>query len=231
MHSRARSYARTARTPAKFAVGDRVRAKNINPATHTRLPRYARGHLGVVEAIRGCHVFPDSTATGVGEDPHWLYTVVFDRPGALGAAVRSDAHGVDRGVGAISGRRMTDPAATTQALAAVRDIPRDGDGPVFREPWEAQAFALALSLQRRGVFTWSEWAQRLGEEIKRAQAAGDPDTGETYYRHWLATLERIVAEKGVTDRVTLARYHDAWDHAADRTPHGMPIELSAEDFS
>jgi nitrile hydratase beta subunit len=74
------SYARTARAPAKYAVGDRVRAKNINPATHTRLPRYARGHLGVVEAIRGCHVFPDSTTTGGGEDPHWLYTVVFTGP-------------------------------------------------------------------------------------------------------------------------------------------------------
>jgi nitrile hydratase accessory protein len=120
--------------------------------------------------------------------------------------------------------------AVRQALAAVRDIPRDTDGPVFREPWEAQAFALAVSLQQRGVFTWGEWAQRLGEEIKRAQAAGDPDTGETYYHHWLATLERIVAEKGVTDRATLARYHDAWDHAADRTPHGVPIELRAEDF-
>ena len=126
---------------------------------------------------------------------------------------------------------MTDPVAANQALAAVADIPRDADGPVFREPWQAQAFALALSLQQRGVFTWSEWAQRLGEEIKRAQAAGDPDTGETYYHHWLATLERIVADKGVTDRATLARYHDAWDHAADRTPHGTPIELRAEDFS
>ena len=126
---------------------------------------------------------------------------------------------------------MTDRVAATQALAAVASVPRDGDGPVFREPWEAQAFALAVSLQQRGVFTWSEWARRLGEEIKRAQAAGDPDTGETYYRHWLATLERLVTEKGVTDPATLARYYDAWDHAADRTPHGIPIELSAEDFS
>ncbi|MGZ5837395.1 MAG: nitrile hydratase accessory protein, partial [Xanthobacteraceae bacterium] len=72
---------------------------------------------------------------------------------------------------------MSDQVAATQALASVAGIPRDAEGPVFREPWEAQAFALALSLQQRGVFTWSEWAQRLGEEIKRAQAAGDPDTG------------------------------------------------------
>ncbi|MGZ5828452.1 MAG: nitrile hydratase accessory protein [Xanthobacteraceae bacterium] len=126
---------------------------------------------------------------------------------------------------------MSDQVAATQALASVAGIPRDAEGPVFREPWEAHAFALALSLQQRGVFTWSEWAQRLGEEIKRAQAAGDPDTGETYYHHWLATLERIVAEKGVTDHATLSRYYDAWDHAADRTPHGTPIELRPDDFA
>jgi len=125
---------------------------------------------------------------------------------------------------------MIDPAAARRAADAVPSIPRDAEGPVFREPWEAQAFAMALALNERGLFTWSEWAATLGEEIKRAQAAGDPDTGETYYRHWLNTLERLVAAKGVTDRATLARYRDAWDHAADRTPHGKPIVLTPEDF-
>jgi len=72
------SYFRDATAPALFAPGDRVRAKNINPSTHTRLPRYARGHVGTIEAIRGCHVFPDAVVAGRGEDPHWLYTVVFD---------------------------------------------------------------------------------------------------------------------------------------------------------
>jgi nitrile hydratase accessory protein len=123
-----------------------------------------------------------------------------------------------------------DSTSARRATAAVPSIPRDAEGPVFREPWEAQAFAMALALHERGVFTWPEWAATLGDEIKRAQAAGDPDTGETYYHHWLATLERLVAEKGVTDRATLARYHDAWDHAAGRTPHGTPIVLKAEDF-
>jgi nitrile hydratase accessory protein len=113
----------------------------------------------------------------------------------------------------------------------VPGLPRDADGPVFREPWEAQAFAMTLALHKRGLFTWCEWAAMLADEIKRAQGAGDPDTGETYYRHWLAALERIVAEKGVTDDRTLARYREAWDHAADRTPHGKPIELREEDFS
>ena len=121
-------------------------------------------------------------------------------------------------------------AASARATSAVPGIPRDDDGPVFREPWEAHAFAMALALHERGLFTWSEWATALAGEIKRAQAAGDPDTGETYYQHWLATLERIVADKGVTTDDALHRTRDAWDHAADRTPHGQPIELRAEDF-
>ena len=123
-----------------------------------------------------------------------------------------------------------DPTAARRAALAVPGIPRDEAGPVFREPWEAQAFAMAVALQARGLFTWSEWAQALGEEIKRAQAAGDPDTGETYYHHWLNTLERLVAAKGVSNAGELARYHDAWDRAADRTPHGTPIELRPDDF-
>jgi nitrile hydratase accessory protein len=124
-----------------------------------------------------------------------------------------------------------DPAAARLATEAVPGIPRDQAGPVFREPWEAQAFSMALALHQRGVFTWPEWAAALAQEIKRAQAEGDPDTGETYYRHWLATLERLVAEKGIASRQALARYRDAWDRAADRTPHGTPIELTPGDFA
>jgi len=123
-----------------------------------------------------------------------------------------------------------DAAAARRATQEVASIPRDADGPVFREPWEAQAFAMTLSLHQRGLFTWPQWAETLAAEIKRAQAAGDPDTGDTYYRHWLNALERLVAEKGVTDIATLARYQHAWDHAADRTPHGQPIELQPQDF-
>ena len=124
-----------------------------------------------------------------------------------------------------------DQNSARRATEAVPSIPRDSEGPVFREPWEAQAFAMALALHDRGLFTWPEWAATLADEIKRAQAAGDPDTGETYYRHWLNALERIVAEKGIATRDTLHRYRDAWDHAADRTPHGEPIELKPEDFA
>ena len=125
----------------------------------------------------------------------------------------------------------SDLAATERAAQAVPGVPRDAEGPVFREPWEAQAFAMALALHDRGLFTWPEWAATLADEIRRAQARGDPDTGATYYHHWLATLERLVMEKRVTDRQTLERYRNAWDHAADRTPHGMPIELKSDDFA
>lgn len=123
-----------------------------------------------------------------------------------------------------------DPNAARVAREAVPGIPCDAEGPVFREPWEAQAFAMTLALHQRGLFTWSEWAQALGAEIRRAQGIGDPDTGETYYLHWLAALEGLVAAKGVASTETLTRYRDAWDRAADRTPHGEPIVLRPEDF-
>jgi nitrile hydratase accessory protein len=116
------------------------------------------------------------------------------------------------------------------ATEQVPGIPRDAEGPVFREPWEAQAFAMALALYDKGLFTWGEWAQTLAAEIKRAQAAGDPDTGETYYLHWLAALERLVAEKGVASPDVLHCVKHAWEHACERTPHGKPIELRDEDF-
>jgi nitrile hydratase accessory protein len=102
--------------------------------------------------------------------------------------------------------------------------------PVFAEPWQAQAFAMTLALHERGLFTWPEWAQALAQEIARAQAAGDPDTGETYYRHWLAALEHLVAAKGAGSPDELQRHRHAWDRAAHRTPHGQPIELQPQDF-
>ncbi len=123
-----------------------------------------------------------------------------------------------------------DRNAIARAALEVPGLPQGEDGPVFREPWEAQAFAMALSLHRKGLFTWPEWAAALADEIRRAQAAGDPDTGDTYYHHWLKTLERLVAEKGVAGPDTLARYRAAWERAADATPHGEPIVLKPEHF-
>ena len=114
-----------------------------------------------------------------------------------------------------------DPAMFT----ALPTLPRDNDGPVFREPWEAQAFAMTLTLHQQGIFTWTEWAAALAAEIKHAQAHGDPDTGETYYHHWLAALEHMTIAKGLTDPQRLERARQAWDRAAKATPHGEPILL------
>lgn len=106
-------------------------------------------------------------------------------------------------------------------------LPRDEAGaPVFRAPWEAQAFAMAVRLHEAGHFTWTEWAERLAREIARARAAGDPDLGDTYYRHWLAALEALVTEKGLVRAEELARRRAEWDAAARATPHGQPIELA-----
>jgi nitrile hydratase accessory protein len=121
-------------------------------------------------------------------------------------------------------------SAIERGAEAIPGIPRGPDGPVFAAPWEAHAFAMALALHERGLFTWPEWAATLADEIKRAQAEGDPDTGETYYRHWLAALERLAADKAVADPATLARYRAAWHKAALRTPHGTPIALTPADF-
>ena len=103
-------------------------------------------------------------------------------------------------------------------------------GPVFAEPWQAQAFAMAIQLHERGLFTWPEWAAARSAQIAAAQAAGDVDLGDTYYCHWLAALESLVTAKGAARADELARCARAWDHAADRTPHGQPIALRPDDY-
>lgn len=110
-------------------------------------------------------------------------------------------------------------------IALLPGQPANDTGPVFAEPWQAQAFAMALMLHERGVFTWTEWAAALSAEIKSAQAAGDPDLGDTYYQHWLKALERLVVEKGVATSTALADTVHAWQDAARATPHGQPIVL------
>ncbi|MCC8402253.1 nitrile hydratase accessory protein [Paraburkholderia sp. MMS20-SJTN17] len=104
-------------------------------------------------------------------------------------------------------------------------LPCDDAGPVFNAPWEAQAFAVTLALHERGVFTWAEWAKCLNQAICDAQAAGDRDSGNTYYCHWLTALERISTIKGLVTDDMLRQRRTAWDVAARRTPHGQPIEL------
>jgi len=116
---------------------------------------------------------------------------------------------------------VTLPADAAVTLA----IPRDADGPVFREPWEAQAFAMAVKLHERGHFTWREWAHRLSEEIAAAKARGEHDDGTGYYLYWLTALEKLVADKGLLNASELVTRKDEWDTAARETPHGKPIEL------
>ena len=107
-------------------------------------------------------------------------------------------------------------------------LPQDAGGPVFNEPWEAKAFAMTLRLHERGLFTWSEWARALAGQIKHARSHGDPDLGDTYYQHWLAALETLVAAKGAASAQELARCAEAWREAAEHTPHGQPIVLGAD---
>jgi nitrile hydratase accessory protein len=124
------------------------------------------------------------------------------------------------------------PEGLGEAAAPIAPIPRDGEGvPVFSAPWEAQAFAMTVTLHRQGVFTWPEWAEALAGAIRAAQAAGDPDDGSTYYRHWLAAIERLVAEKGITRREDLDSRRAAWERAAQATPHGAPILLENDPLS
>ena len=119
-------------------------------------------------------------------------------------------------------------ASTTQPMPPGTG---DTDTPVFSEPWQAHAFAMVLALHERGLYTWREWADTLAAQIAAAQAAGDADRGDTYSQHWLAALETLVARKGASSATELARAARAWEHAAERTPHGQPIELRRADFA
>jgi nitrile hydratase accessory protein len=110
---------------------------------------------------------------------------------------------------------------------ALSRFPHEADRPVFAEPWEAQAFALAVKLSEHGHFTWKEWAAALADEIKAASSRGEPDDGSRYYHHWLAALERLVTAKGLADPATLVARKEAWAEAYRRTPHGKPIGLGS----
>ncbi len=113
-------------------------------------------------------------------------------------------------------------------LAALPDLPRDAGEPVFALPWHAQAFALAVTLSDRGVFTWAEWTAALSAQIRTAGTDG-PDDGSRYYGHWLAALELLVLDKGLCDAPSLDRRREAWAQAYRRTPHGAPVTLGADD--
>ena len=116
--------------------------------------------------------------------------------------------------------------ASFDRLSDLPRLPRDEGGPVFAEPWQAQAFALAVKLSEQGHFTWKEWAAGLAEELQAAARRGEPDDGSRYYEHWLTALERLVTAKGLTDQTALLTRRDAWAEAYRATPHGTPVELA-----
>jgi len=120
---------------------------------------------------------------------------------------------------------MTTSIPREADLGALPALPRDAQGPVFKAPWEAQAFAMTVSLHARGAFTWREWADALARELAAAVARGEPDDGSHYYEHWLAALEKLVAGKNLVVGREMERRVEEWDAAARATPHGKPIEL------
>ena len=114
---------------------------------------------------------------------------------------------------------------STPDLKSLPALPRDKGGPVFAEPWQAQAFGLAVQLSAEGHFTWREWALALAEELKAAEDRGEADDGSHYYEHWLVALERLVTSKGLADAAALATRKEAWADAYRHTPHGQPVAL------
>jgi nitrile hydratase accessory protein len=115
---------------------------------------------------------------------------------------------------------LSRPEVEADQLAALPRLPLDAEGPVFAEPWEAQAFAMAVQLNRQGVFTWTEWAAALSEQLK-----GSDDDGSHYYEHWLAALESLVMARGLAGAAALDAHKHAWVEAYRRTPHGKPVAL------
>ena len=120
---------------------------------------------------------------------------------------------------------MTTSISPDLDLGALPALPRDDEGPVFNAPWEAQAFAMTVSLHAAGAFTWREWADALAAELSAAAAHGEPDDGSHYYEHWLTALEKLIRAKGVVPAQELERRLDEWDAAVRATPHGKPVEL------
>jgi nitrile hydratase accessory protein len=113
----------------------------------------------------------------------------------------------------------------TERLQALPRLSHDKGEPVFAEPWQAQAFALAVKLSEQGYFTWKEWTAALGNEFNAATSRGEPDDGSHYYDHWLAALEHLVTAKALADSAALVARKEAWADAYRCTPHGTPVKL------
>ena len=231
---------------AQFKVGDKVKVRQLHRRTHTRLPGYVRGHSGIVERIHGCHIFPDAHAIGQGEQPQWLYNIGFiakelwgddsKRPGKVYVdcwepyledvkTMKDFNCSPHRSATATPDTQHT-RTSCNDLLETISTIPREDNEPVFREPWQAEVFAIVLSLHEQSLFSWSEWAEILSQQITQAQQQGDADKGDTYYNHWLSALEKLLVLKGIGSEEQLASLYNRWDKAAQTTPHGQAIELS-----
>jgi nitrile hydratase accessory protein len=121
--------------------------------------------------------------------------------------------------------RDSDLTTESDRLSDLPRLPRDEGGPVFAEPWQAQAFALAVKLSEQGHYTWKEWAAALADELQAASGRGEPDDGSRYYEHWLAALETLITAKGLADPTAILARKEAWAAAYRNTPHGQPVEL------
>jgi nitrile hydratase accessory protein len=120
---------------------------------------------------------------------------------------------------------MPEPQSDRERLAALPSLPRDEAGAVFAEPWQAQAFAIAVRLSAQGHFTWTEWAAVLANELKSAADRGEPDDGSRYYEHWLTALEHLVTAKALSNPHEMLARKRAWADAYRHTPHGRPVVL------
>ena len=201
-----------------------ARATFIHPGTRDcRVTRAARAASSC--AITACFVFPDTNAHLRGEKPQHLYSVRFAARELWGEQASPTRFGSPATCGTTTSSRSDHMAAEPQPLAALPHLLRDEGGPVFAEPWQAQAFALAVKLSEQGHFTWKEWAAALAHELQAAANRGEPDDGSRYYEHWLAALERLVTAKGLADPAALVARKEAWTEAYRNTPHGRPVEL------
>ena len=121
-----------------------------------------------------------------------------------------------------------DAKEASERFVTSRHLPLDAGGPVFAEPWQAQAFAIAVQLSAEGHFTWAEWTTALGEQLQAAVRRGEPDDGTRYFEHWLVALEHLVANQKLADLTALRERKEAWADAYRHTPHGQPVELGAK---
>lgn len=124
-----------------------------------------------------------------------------------------------------------DPRSAAKRFEASPLLPQDEDGPVFAEPWQAQAFAMAVQLSAEGHFTWTEWTEALGGQLQAAVYRVEQDDGSRYFEHWVSALELLVADKNLTDPASLSERKEAWVDAYLHTPHGHPVELEARSMT